>query len=276
MNNQTIIAPLISVLMPAYNAEKYIGEAIESILSQSFSAIELIVIDDCSVDMTYEVAARYANKDRRVRLIKNSQNLGIAGNRNKAIGLVNTKYLAWQDADDVSMNNRLELQYEFLEKHPTVGIVGGGMEIFNHSKILGYRHYPQVDKVIREKIFRFSPIAQPAAMIRTDAIKEAGLYDLSLPPAEDLDMTFRIGSRYQLANLDEIVIRYRISDSSATSVSQRRIEKNTLRIRYKYMHSNLYKLDLSSIIFNLLHLISLWIIPARLKRWIFSKWRDSQ
>ena len=139
--------------MPAYNAENFIGEAIESILSQSFTAIELIVIDDCSADKTFEVAARYANKDRRVRLMKNSENLGIAGNRNKAIGLVNTRYLAWQDADDISMCQRLKLQFEFLEKNLAVGIVGGSMEIFTDKKILRYRYYPLTDKVIRKKIF---------------------------------------------------------------------------------------------------------------------------
>jgi glycosyltransferase involved in cell wall biosynthesis len=268
--------PLISVLMPAYNASSYIDQTIESVLNQKLADFELLIIDDCSVDKTYEVANKWTHLDSRVRVIQNSSNLGIAGNRNKAVSLAKGKYIAWQDADDISFPNRLALQSSYLELHPQVAIVGGGLEIFSGGRTLGYRRYPKSDNAIRRAIFRYSPIAQPTAMIRSDALHKVGAYDLSLPPAEDLDMTFRIGEHYELANLAEILVRYRVSDTSATAVTQRRMEVNTLRIRFKYATSCAYQIDFFGALFNVIHLISLWTVPAGLKIWLFAKLRDTK
>jgi len=261
--------------MPAFNAGKYIKEAIQSILGQSYQNFELIVIDDCSNDDTAKIIFDLAALDARIRPYRNKQNLGIAGNRNKGVGLSQGKYLAWQDADDISVPNRLAMQSEFLELNPQVGIIGGGLELFSEDGILGYRRYPHSDELIRRNIFRYSPISQPAAMIRTEALRKVGPYDLTLPPAEDLDMTFRIGEHYQLSNLTETLVRYRVSDTSATAISQRRMEVNTLKIRYKYAHSSAYQVGLIGALFNIAHLISLWTIPASFKRWIFTKLRDT-
>lgn len=266
----------ISVLMPAYNAAPYIAEAIHSILNQTFADFELIVIDDCSTDKTYQIVSELALFDSRIKVIKNAINLGIAGNRNKALSLARGKYIAWQDADDVSFPERLTLQYEFLERNSKVGIVGASLELFTDNQVLGYRHYPLTDELIRRTIFRYSPITQPAAMIRTDVLHQVGIYDLALPPAEDLDMTFRIGQLYQLGNVDQVLVRYRISETSATAVAQRRMEVNTLKIRFKYAKSGSYKVVLSDVIFNVAHLISLWFVPAGVKRWIFTKLRDEK
>ena len=185
--------PKISVVIPAYNAEIYLSEAIESIINQTFKDFELIIIDDSSVDNSWEIIKKYSLQDNRIKIYRNEVNLGIAGNRNKGISLSSGEYLAWQDADDISIATRLERQVSFMEAHQEVGIVGGYLEIFRHNEILSERHYPLDDLSLRRCIFRYSPIAQPTAMIRAEAFKKVGVYDLSLPPAEDLDMTFRIG-----------------------------------------------------------------------------------
>jgi glycosyltransferase involved in cell wall biosynthesis len=268
--------PLVSVLMPAYNAAAFLDLTIESVLNQKFSDFELLIIDDCSQDNTFEIANKWVLVDDRIQIIRNSSNLGIAGNRNKAVSLARGKYIAWQDADDISFPDRLALQSAYLELNPDVGIVGGSMEIFSENQILGYRHYPQTDDLIRRAIFRYSPIAQPTAMILADALHKVGAYDLSLPPAEDLDMTFRIGEHYLLSNLSNTLIRYRVSETSATAVAQRRMELNTLRIRFKFSKSSAYEIGINGVLFNVIHLISLWTVPAAMKRWLFSKLRDTK
>lgn len=265
---------MVSVVIPAYNAEEYLDEAIESVLNQTFQDFEVIVIDDCSTDNTWPIIRNFANKDSRVRAYLNTQNLGIAGNRNKGISLATGKYLAWQDADDISLPIRLEKQYKFMESHPEVGIVGGYIELFRGQKTVGIRKYPTDDISLRGCIFRYSPIAQPAAMLRLEALRKVGQYNPKYLAAEDLDMTFRIGEYFKLANLDEIVLRYRESDTSATFTHLKKMELGTLEIRRKYASSSAYKIVLGDRIYNLLHFMSVWIVPSRVKIRLFNWWRN--
>lgn len=266
----------ISVVMPAFNAEQYIAESIQSILDQSFHNFELIIIDDASTDRTLEILYEYAKKDSRIRVFNNEKNLGIAGNRNLGVSLALGKYLAWQDADDISLSYRLEQQYHFLETHPEVGIVGGYLELFSGDNILGVRRYAEGDLALRKSIFKYSPVAQPAAMIRKDVLDGVGIYDLSYPPAEDLDMTFRIGMISKLANIPRILIRYRVSATSATGKSLKTMELNTLRIRRKYLFKAPYQASAIDVAYNLAHFLSIYIVPGRWKTKVFSLLRDTR
>lgn len=265
----------VSVVIPAYNAAAFLPEAIESILRQTWSDFEVVAIDDCSQDRTWEVIRAYADRDRRIRAYRNESNLGIAGNRNRGVSLARGKYLMWQDADDISMPARMERQRQFLESHPEVGIVGGFLELFRDSTVLGVRRYPGDDAALRKCIFRYSPIAQPAAMVRMEALRAAGEYDLRFPPAEDLDMTFRVGERYKLGNLQEVVVRYRESAGSATFTRLRRMELNTLEIRRRYARSPHYRMSAGDRLYNLAHRASVWLVPPRLKIQLFNLWRNS-
>ncbi|MBA4321165.1 MAG: glycosyl transferase, partial [Flavobacterium sp.] len=235
MNNNE---PKISVLMPAYNAEKYIAEAIESILNQTFKDFEFIIVDDCSTDKTWEIIQEYTKKDERIVALKNEKNLGIAGNRNKLIGMAKGKYIVWQDADDISFPERLNHQHCFMEENREVGICGGWLEFFDDSGKTSVRKYKTDDANIRKTIFRFSPVAQPGAIIRKKVIDEVGQYDLNYPPAEDLDMSFRIGKEYKFANLQEAVIKYRENKAGATFSKLKFIELKTISIRLRYMDTN--------------------------------------
>lgn len=268
-------APPVSVVIPAYNAARVLPEAIDSILGQSFGDFEVIVIEDCATDGTWDVIQEYARRDSRVRPHKNERNLGIAGNRNKGVSLARGKYLCWQDADDISLPGRLRHQFDFLESHPDVGIVGGFIELFRGDKVLGVRKYPADDAALRRCIFRYSPIAQPAAMVRMEALRKAGEYNLRYPPAEDIDMTFRIGEHYKLANLQEVVVRYRESDTSATFTRLRKMELSTLEIRRKHAHSRAYQMTLGDRLYNAAHFASVWMVPPRLKIRLFNLWRNS-
>lgn len=267
---------LISVIIPAYNAEKYLAEAISSILTQSFVNIEVIVIDDCSTDRTWEIIQHYALTDSRIRSFRNETNLGIAGNRNKGIKLAMGKYILWQDADDISLPERIEKQLNFMEANPDVGIVGGFLQFFSDEKaITGIRKYSAGDAELRQKIFRFSPVAQPAAMIRKSCIDEVGEYDLRFPPAEDLDMSFRIGIRYKFANIQDVIIKYREHPHSATFSRLKKIELSTLMIRLKYARSPKYNATWGDYVYSSLQFFSIWIIAPELKIKIFNWWRNT-
>lgn len=274
--HNSLRAPLISVVMPAFNAERFVAQSIESILNQNFHDFEFILIDDHSLDKTFEILKKYEALDSRIKVFSNPKNLGIAGNRNYGLSLASGKYLAWQDADDISRPERLSLQYAFLEANPQVGIVGGAINIFSELKNIGVRNYPCEDKELRRCIYRYSPIAQPAAMLRMSALRSAGTYNLMYPPAEDLDMTFRIGDYYNLANLPQVLIDYRVSSENATSSNQRVMEINTLKIRLKNARSKSYGMNFGDFIFNLIHFLSLWVIPSKFKVWLFNCWRNSK
>lgn len=266
----------VSVITPAYNAGKYIRETIESILNQTFSEFEFIIIDDCSTDNTWEIIREYEAKDSRIRAIKNEYNLGIAGNRNKGLHLAQGEYIVWQDADDISLPTRVEKQLRFLEEHPKIGIVGGFLQFFDENGEHGFRKYDAEDADLRKKIFRYSPVAQPAAMIRKKCLDEAGEYDLKYPPAEDLDMSFRIGKHHEFANLQETVVKYREHPTSATFTRLKKIELSTLEIRRHHAKSGFYQMTFLDKIYNALQLFSIFVIPPKVKILLFNIFRNSK
>ncbi|MBW6442117.1 glycosyltransferase [Patescibacteria group bacterium] len=235
--------PLVSVIMPAYNSEKYISEAIESILNQSFKDFEFIIIDDGSTDKTWEIIQEYAEKDERVVAVKNEKNLNNYACRNKGIKISKGKYIVWQDSDDISMSNRLEKQVDFMENNLEVGICGSFMQIFTDEKDLNIRKYSTEDKDLRKDIFKYSPIAQPTAIIRKECYEKVGYYDDSYDATQDLDMTFRIGNEFKLANIPEVLIRYRVHPNSVTYKKVKKQIINALRIRRKYSEGYAYNLD---------------------------------
>lgn len=267
---------LVSVLMPAYNAQDYIGEAIESILSQTYSNFELLIADDASTDNTKAIITGYAKTDKRVRLIANSKNLYIAANRNKLITEAKGTYVVWADADDISYPERIETQIKILESDASIGICGGSLELFGNKKTEGkIRSYPLADYEARRKIFRYVTVAQPAAMIRREVFDKLGNYDLSTPPAEDLDMLFRIGEKYKFANTDKVVIKYRDNPNSATYQRLRKIELTTLRLRFSYFKSEYYHHSVFDVLYNCLHWLSVWIVPPKAKILLFNLLRNN-
>ena len=267
--------PLVSVLTPAYNAEKYLDECIKSILEQSYNHFEYIIIDDGSTDGTWDVLKRYAALDSRIKIFQNEVNLGIAGTRNRLKSKASGKYIMWQDADDISMPTRMKEQLSVLESNPKVGIVGGSLQFFNGKGDLNIRKYSSSDTELRRNIFRYSPVAQPGAMIRKTALDEAGDYDLNYPPAEDLDMSFRIGKNYIFSNLQTVVLKYRESENGATFTKLKTMELNTISIRLRYSSSKFYHMTFSDHVYNIAQYVSIFLIPPQLKISLFNLLRNS-
>lgn len=269
--------PKVSVITPAYNVEKYVAESIESILNQTYRNFEFIIVDDCSTDRTWSIICDYAKKDGRIVPVKNEKNLGISGNRNKGIALAKGEYVAWQDADDISVSSRLEKQVEFLNNNPRVGIVGGFLEFFNEKNgVIGIRKYDKTDRDARRNIFFFSPVAQPAAMIRKKLLDEVGEYNHKYSSAEDIDMSFRLGEKCEFANLQEVLLKYREHPASTTFMRLKKIELATLEIRKKFSLSASYKITVFGRLYNFLQRMTLYITPPKLRIKIFNMIRNSR
>lgn len=273
MNN----SPQVTVLMPAYNAEKYIGEAIESILSQTFRDFEFIIIDDCSVDRTGSIIKEYAKKDERIIALRNDSNLKICKTLNKGIALAKGKYIARMDADDWSYPDRLEKQFRFMEKSTAVGVSGGAMEVCDEEmKTLSIRRYRLSDKEIRRKMFLYNPFSHPLTIWRTNAFREVGGYNEELFDAEDYELYFRLGRILQFGNLPDVLMKYRISKASVSSQRARRQEKLVLYIKLKASMEFHYKMTTMDKVYLAGHFLSMYLIPTKLKICLFNLLRNSR
>lgn len=266
----------VSVVMPVYNAEPFLAQAIEGILNQTFPEFEFIIVDDASTDNSLKIIEEYAEKDKRILLLKNEKNLGIAETRTVGTKIANGKYIAVSDADDISMPIRFERQYNYLETHTDCGVVGGFVELFDSltGKVLGIRKYCEDDLDLRRRIFLYSPIAQPVCMIRKEVFDNLGYYDPKYPPVEDLDLWFRLGTRYKFSNIQEILLKYRVHANSATISKLDKMETITLELRKKYSHGYGYSMKIVDRFYNLLIQLFRRYLPPKVKLWMFSFMRD--
>lgn len=274
-NSNIKIPPAISVLVSVYNADKYVSYAIESILNQTFTDFEIIIVDDCSSDASWDICQKYAQQDNRIIAIRNKVNLGGCETLNVGLKLVKGKYVARQDNDDWSYPDRLAKQFTYMEAHPAVGIVGGSMEIIDEDeKVTGKRTYNSTDHAIRKKIFRYSPFSHPLVMFRKSILDTVGYYNCTCAPADDYDLYFRIGEVSEFANLDDILLKYRVVSTSLTNTRTKKMELTTIKIRSFYKNNSCYKSSAFDKIYNLLHFASIYVIPSKIKIYIFNLIRN--
>lgn len=230
--------PRVSVLMPAFNAERFLARAVESVLAQTHEDLELVVVDDGSKDRTFELLLEHARKDPRVRPMRNAQNLGIVRTRNRAFAEADPKsdYFAIMDADDVCLPERLAQQLDFLQAQPDHALVGGNLILIDEAdRDIGRRIYPSSYEAICDVITRYNPIAQPTALVRRRAIDAVGMYDARYPRCQDYDLWMRIARRFKIANLDAFTLRYRISESQGKVTQLRKSLKLSLQVQREHL-----------------------------------------
>jgi glycosyltransferase involved in cell wall biosynthesis len=216
----------VSVLMPAYNAERHIAASIESVLAQTHAAFELLVIDDGSKDKTFEIARSYAARDPRVKAIT-QPNAGIAHTMNRGIEMSAGEWVFCMHADDLMMPNRLERQLAFIEANPDVSVASSLVYYINDKgETVGTGRSPFTDPAAVERTIKNGEVLafnHPATVMRRAAVVEAGGYRQEFWPAEDIDLWNRIVERgHRVAVQDEILLKYRIHGSSA-SISKARL-----------------------------------------------------
>lgn len=209
----------VSVLMPVYNAESYLEAAVQSILRQSYATFEFIVIDDGSTDESINILRRLECLDPRMTVVSRP-NIGIAGTRNELVERAKGRLIAWMDADDIALPDRLDVQVEFLAEFHSVVAVGSFYEIIDdNDRRIHVQRLPTGDSEMQDAALRgITPMCNPCVMMRADAIREVGQFDKSVEPAEDLDMFLRLGEVGELANIGRVLMKYRIHRESASGM----------------------------------------------------------
>lgn len=216
--------PRVSVVIPAYNRERYVGEAIASILGQSFGDFELLVIDDGSTDRTRDVVGSFS--DPRIRLLCHAGNQGLARTRNAGVDAARGDYLAFLDSDDVARSNRLAKQVAFLDRHPHHAAVGAWIDWMDEggrSLRRVKRRPPLADDVAALRLFR-QGIENTASMARTAVLRQYR-HDEHFEVSEDYDLWARIAADHPIANLPEVLVRRR---AHARQISKDRDEQTRL------------------------------------------------
>lgn len=217
MKNSTP-APLISVVIPVYNGQKYLRSAIESILGQTFRNFEIIAIDDGSKDHSYQILRALAQTDQRLRIFRNSRNRNIVYTLNRGVKLARGKYIARMDCDDIAVEDRLKIQLRYLRAHPSTVVVGSNCyTIDQNNNFIGYKRFPISDEGIRAMIFLINPMQHPTMMINRSLLpKDFVWYNQSIVHGEDLDLLFRLAKIGPVHNLKKPLLFYRLHLNSKT------------------------------------------------------------
>ena len=262
--------PIVSVIMPAYNAERTLAEAIESILAQEFRDFELIIVDDGSSDGTATILKRYARTDARIVILTNALNQGISRSRNRALGVARGEYVACLDSDDVAVPSRLGQQLEFMNKNPDCVLLGSDLTIIDErSAIVGQRVYPHSDEELRKAMPRLNPFAQPASMFRAELARKIGGFREDLPLCEDYDFFFRLAEHGKVSNLAQPLTRYRVSSTQTKTTRLQETVRYTLLVQ-QWAFERGWKQSASDMIYRLM-LRSLLLFPHRVVLRLF-KW----
>ncbi|MDB5273282.1 MAG: glycosyltransferase [Chitinophagaceae bacterium] len=243
-------APILSVIMPVYNAEKYVHEAIDGILKQSFTDFEFLIYNDCSTDSSREIILSF--QDPRIQLFDSPVNTGYVKHLNDGLKQAKGKYIARMDADDVSLHQRFEKQVEFLEQHEEVGVCGSWIEFIGYKE--GIVNYPADHIDIITHFFLFgNAVAHPAAMMRRSVLESLHLsYNRSLEPAEDYDLWSRMSLVTQLHNIPEVLVQYRVHDNNESIVKKIKQDKAVAFIREEIIarHVHHHSATIKAFIFN--------------------------
>lgn len=221
--------PRVSVLIPLYNTpESILRETVESVLNQTFSDYELLILNDSPEAVHLDdVVASYA--DERIRYVRNNENFGISGSRNRLLEMACGEYVAVLDHDDVSMPERLAKQVAYLDAHPEVGVVGCCLKEIPSGK---HVDYPETDQNIRMGLMWGCVVPHTGAMIRRSVLLRAGVqYEAKYSPSEDYALWCRLIPHTRFYNLQEELMCYRKHADNASKSMAERMERTTFAVR---------------------------------------------
>ena len=233
--------PAVSILMPVFKTAPFLREAVDSILCQTFTDFELIVLNDSSPDHAEDILDTY--KDPRIIRYKGEKNVGLSNILNVGIGMARGEYIARMDSDDLSMPDRLQIQLDYLESHPDIDLVSAGMQLFGAKDEVWIREQ-NPEKIKIEALFH-SPILHASSMWRRMRFEENGLrFRQEMVPSEDYDLWTRAMVKgLTLVNLRQVLYKYRIHQAQATTRTDLTAEKDRL-VQQNYLQNTLPSLSL--------------------------------
>lgn len=238
---------LISVIMSVYNTrEEWLREAIESILNQSFSNFEFIIILDCPTDNSRSIVYEYAKSDNRIRIIENEKNMGLTANLNKAMLLSNGKYIARMDSDDIAMPERLMQEFKYMESNLDVAVVGSKALAFTESgeiKVIGSQLTESRELNRIKMLFFNAGIVHPTAFIRKSFVTEKKInYDLGMKKSQDYSLWLDVMENSGvIEEIDRPLLRYRIHSNQITQKDS----AEQIRCVQKAMSKRLFEMKLN-------------------------------
>lgn len=212
--------PLVSVIIPCYNAEKFVEQAVRSIMEQTYQNLEIICINDCSKDSTGTILRKLAKEDSRIVCVENEENLKLPKTLNKGITLAKGEYIARMDADDISLPERIEKQIKFMLSHNDIDIVGcNSQHIDEYGNIRAYRTYMPIEhrKIAKQMTWK-CVLVHPSVLAKKSFFEDVGGFNEQLSYAEDYELWISaIIKSKKMANLQDILLHYRIHSSQMTS-----------------------------------------------------------
>ncbi len=222
--------PFVTILMPVFNAEKYLDQALVSILQQTYSHFELLVINDGSTDESEDIILKHQSSDTRVRYVKNECNLQLIATLNKGFQLAKGDYIARMDADDLALPHRLERQVEIMEKNKEIGICGSWIQVFGVRNEL--IQYPETHEEIAAALFFYNPFSHPSVMFRRKEIDRLKMfYHSDYLHAEDYKLWFQHFQYTTFYNIPEVLLHYRVHEDQFGFIAPHASIESTKRLK---------------------------------------------
>ena len=225
--------PVLTVIMPVYNGEKFLRESIDSVLNQTFSDFKLLVLNDNSTDNTAAIIESYEKQDDRVTVITKTKNEGPANLRNEGIEKSETEFIALLDADDIAQPSRFQKQIDFLNKNPDVGVCGTWFTFFGEMKNKTVKHAVTHDE-LKVQFLHSCGIGNPTVMFKKSALGDFR-FEHQYVPAEDYGLWSQLLARTKFHNLPEPLLLYRWHDSNISQTKEENLRKSERLIKIKQL-----------------------------------------
>lgn len=258
--------PLVSLIMPVFNTEQFLDEAISSIKNQTYQNWELIIVDDHSTDNSPSLLRKISGKDKRIKVFYNKENKGVSYCANLALNKAKGQYVVRMDSDDIASFDRIEKQLNFLLNNEEVVAVGGQCEVINtNGQAIGTKKFPTNSDEVANMLFTFASIQQPAMMVNTKLLpKDFVWYDERLRSGEEHELLFKFLQYGQLANLADVVLGYRMHGENISTKHPKKDFFNILSARLKAVRKFGYKPTLKAVLTNLVQLTVVGLLPEKL------------
>lgn len=257
--------PLISIVMPVYNAGKFLPECIASIKKQTHKNWELIAIDDHSSDKSFTILKRFAKSDKRIRVYRNRVNLGGPSSANLAVKKSKSKWIARMDADDIMKPNRLAIQLKYLQRNSKAVLVGSQCDLIDaNGKKIGKKLFPTDSKQIYNMLFWACPIQQPSVMVNANNLPSYFQWYNNVRICEEISFLIRISKYGQIINTKETLLLYRLHGNNLSSKDdQKFVFFNQFKTRFDALLKGNIKPSLPSLLIGFTELLIVSLIPSK-------------